>query len=228
VYLLSNILAACVNTIGGSSGDGSNCGTLFKNATPTNGTAPQDTVTATLNIAKNPSANVAALYALAPSGAAFPTLLTQQPVDWTLAISYPGFSSPKGLAVDSSGNVWVANSGTNTVKVIPQSGASAIASYSGNGLNSPSAIAIDSSGNAWVANHGANTLSAFTTSGGAFGSSPFSPTGVATPTALAIDASGIIWVTSPTTLVGVSSSGTATYTASTGISTPTAVAINPY
>jgi hypothetical protein len=112
---LANILAACVNS-NGSHSSGSNCGTLFNNATSTgianNGTVPSDTVTAMVNIAHHPAANVAALYDLSTPTPAFQNALTTQPNDFTLAIAYPGsagLNSPGVPAVDAAGNVWFAS-----------------------------------------------------------------------------------------------------------------------
>ena len=229
IYTLADVLASCINTTGGTAGDGTSCGILFGATTPSSGVSPQDTITAGLNIAQSASSNVATLYSIAKNGDPFAPTLSAQPIDWTLSISYPGFSTPKAPAVDSDGNVWIANSGNNTISVVPQSGSIAIASYSGNGLNAPSAIAIDSSGNAWVPNNGANTVSAFSKSGTALTNSPYSPTGVANPTAIAIDTSGSIWITNTgTTMTIINGTGVAQSQITTGISTPTAVAINPY
>jgi streptogramin lyase len=112
---LANILAACVNS-NGSHSTGSNCGTLFNNATSTgianNGTVPSDTVTAMVNIAHHPAANVAALYGLSTPTPAFQNALATQPNDFTLAIAYPGsagLNSPGIPAVDAAGNVWFAS-----------------------------------------------------------------------------------------------------------------------
>ena len=64
---LADILATCVNT--------GSCGPLFRAATPAGGTAPDNTLDAALNIARNPSANVAALFAISTPTAPFqPTL----------------------------------------------------------------------------------------------------------------------------------------------------------
>ena len=60
LYSLSDLLASCVNSTGGSAGDGSSCGLLFSIATPPGGSAPTDTMTAALRIAQNPGNNVTA------------------------------------------------------------------------------------------------------------------------------------------------------------------------
>ncbi len=82
-----------------------------------------------------------------------------------------GMSTPVALAIDGSNanninyfNVWVANSGNNTVSEINSSSTSSTLSpsvgyQSGTGLvKSPSAIAVDNSGDVWVTNQGNSTV----------------------------------------------------------------------
>jgi hypothetical protein len=63
IHTFANILAACINS---STPTSSSCNTLFTNARSygATGTIPGDTAAAALNIARNPHANVSALYAL--------------------------------------------------------------------------------------------------------------------------------------------------------------------
>ena len=84
VNTLANILAACVNSGGGVAGDGSTCGTLFSLAAMTGSIPVTDTITAALQIARNPTQNVAALLHLAPVSAPFEPTLSAAPTDWTL------------------------------------------------------------------------------------------------------------------------------------------------
>ena len=51
-----------------------------------------------------------------------------------------GLSTPKGVAVDAIGNIWIANSGNNSVTEISTS--STLTNYNGAGLTTPIAIAI--------------------------------------------------------------------------------------
>ncbi len=46
IVTLADILAACINSTGGTAGDSTACGTLFSLATSAGGTAPTDTVQA--------------------------------------------------------------------------------------------------------------------------------------------------------------------------------------
>jgi sugar lactone lactonase YvrE len=82
-----------------------------------------------------------------------------------------GLNNPVGVAVDGSNvnngnnfNVWVANSGNNTISEINSASRTTALSpsvgyQSGTGLlNGPSAIAVDSAGNVWVTNQGNSTV----------------------------------------------------------------------
>ena len=97
---LANALADCVNSAGGSAGDGSPCGQLFAAATPAGGNPPTDTLTAAVRIAQNPKKNVANIYSLAVSDPPFGPGLTTAPSDWALALSFavapPNISLPTG------------------------------------------------------------------------------------------------------------------------------------
>jgi DNA-binding beta-propeller fold protein YncE len=64
-----------------------------------------------------------------------------------------GLNKPVDLAIDGTGNVWVANAPGNSVSEFNSNGTaiSGPAGYTANGLYEPTNIAIDCSGNVWVA-----------------------------------------------------------------------------
>src|SRR5262249_43129896 len=85
---------------------------------------------------------------------------------------------PAGLAVDSSGNVYVAGSGDNTIRKVTSSGSMSILAGSsgeqpgandGNGdqarFNGSNGVAVDSSGNVYVADSGNATIRKITPNG---------------------------------------------------------------
>jgi N-acetylmuramoyl-L-alanine amidase len=81
---LANILSACIN-----SSDGKVCGLLFSLASAGSKGAPSDTVGALLDIAQNPTTNVAAIFNLEPPMQPFQPSLNSAPTDWTLRITSP-------------------------------------------------------------------------------------------------------------------------------------------
>ena len=97
---LGDSVASCINSAGGVAGDGSACGALFTLATPIGGTAPTDTIQAILDILKNPTLNVSALFDLSPAAAPFQPSLSAAPANWSLPIvgipAVPIFSIPSG------------------------------------------------------------------------------------------------------------------------------------
>jgi hypothetical protein len=198
INTLANILAACINT-SGSVASGQPCYKLFTNALlgGTTGTQPTDTATAAINIAHNPGANIAALYALQTGSATFQPMLSVVPNDFTIALSFTGggLSEPYQIAIDGSGNVWetdIASVSEFNALGSPISGSSG---FTGGGLQSPSGIAIDGSGNAWVADASTTRISEFNSSGlPVSGSSGFTGGGLDNPTAIAISGSGDVWV----------------------------------
>jgi streptogramin lyase len=199
IYTLGDILAACVN---GTSGN-TNCSTLFTytQSAGTSGGTPAETASAAINLAHNPwpsAAGMTALYGLQPgTGAPFAGGLSGQPNDFTLGLNYTpvGIYIPKGIAIDGSGNAWIANSGpliklsSTGAAVSPSSG------YTGGGLDGPSGIAIDASGYVWISNYFNNSISRFSSAGVPSSSSTgITGGGLNDPTAIAIDASGYVWV----------------------------------
>jgi sugar lactone lactonase YvrE len=198
INTLADILAACVNTTGTTSA----CSTLFNDAQSggTTGTQPSDTATAAINIAHNPSTNIAALYGTASASPPFSGLATQ-PNDFTIAINYTGagVSMPYALAIDSSGDVWVTDTYTDSASELYAGNVNgAYYAWSSNspitGLGYPEGIAIDGSGNAWVSNYTSNSLSEFTSSGSAVSGSPFTGGGLNGPFSIAIHPSGYVLV----------------------------------
>ena len=105
-----------------------------------------------------------------------------------------GLNAPYDIAIDGDGNIWVSNSGANTISEFNSSGPVSSTGFSGGGLTNPEGLTIDASNNVWVVSPSTNTLSEFSSGG-----SPVFPTGITTgglssPTAVAIDAGGNVWV----------------------------------
>ena len=234
---LANILAACINTAGGTTGDGTPCGSLFAAATPAGGPAPTNTLAAAAMIARNPANQVAALFALSTASSPFQPSLATAPNNFLVGITYAGggLAGPRALALDATGNVWLANTLASTLTELAPSGAalSPASGLTGGGLNLPVALAADPSGSIWVANQGASSISRFSTNGSPLAGTPYTGGGLNAPSSIALDTAGNAWVTNRTTstVSQFSPTGVALSPASgfsgAGLNQPAAIAINP-
>jgi hypothetical protein len=94
INTIGDILAACVNSAGGASGDSTPCGTLFSLTTPPGLTPATNTVTALLHLANNPTLNTASLYDLVTPSAPFQPTQPQVPPDLSVRLTVPsGFTA---------------------------------------------------------------------------------------------------------------------------------------
>jgi hypothetical protein len=236
INTLADILAACVN----SSGPGSTaCGTLFGDARSggSTGTKPTDTATAAINMAHNPGANIAALYALSLPSPPF-VGLTSAPNDFTIGLNFTGagMNGSNAIAVDAAGDVWVVNINVNHISEVSPTGAAitGTSGYSGGGINSAVGIAIDGSADVWLVDSDIlhNGITEYTSGGGVVMGSPFTGGGLDNPVDDAFDASGNLWVSNPTgnSLSEFGSNGAAKSPATTGwtggLSTPRSIAVD--
>ena len=136
INTLGNILQSCVNSTGGTAGDGTGCGSLFKDTTPPGGTAPTNTLQAMMDLAKYPSlgtsetlaiynsatgpnAAVSGIFNLSSPQLFYQPSLAAAPPDWALSIVYPpgdggptaanNLTYPYLVALDIADNVYVLN-----------------------------------------------------------------------------------------------------------------------
>lgn len=106
----------------------------------------------------------------------------------TIIGTYPVVTgSEGGIAIDSTGNIWVAGYYYNTVSELSPTGTTIGSFYAG---ISPRAIAIDAIGNIWVTNENNNTITELNSKGSVIESYNVGPG----PIGIAIDASGNVWV----------------------------------
>ena len=215
VNTLANLLGVCT-----ADGSAAGCALVMTAVTGSGGAAPADTLALAVAVAKAPAANVAALYQAAGGGAAgavFLPALAKAPLDWMLTLTYTGgglmaVDGPTALAIDASGNAWVANYG-GVVSAFSPVGVPLFASgISGGGLNSSYALAIDGSNNVWVTNgaSGSGGSVAEISSTGQFLSGTAGYEGsFAAPVEVAIDPNGTVWVvnTENATVTQLNSSG---------------------
>ncbi len=121
---------------------------------------------------------------------------------------------PEGIAVDPSGDVWIADYGAYSVIELSSAGQTvATISTASTGV-SPKGIAIDSAGTVWAANYFGNSITALTANTATL-RSPAAGFGLDAPLhepyGIAIDASGNLWL---------SNSGSNTMTEFVGLASP--------
>lgn len=179
---LADILAACVDSTPGTGGAPSaTCTTLFSNATDhgftvaSGDTAPTDTATAAINIARYPAGNhstattaniqtnmVKNLFALPTGTVPYSPALANAPNDFTIVINYPktavsGYpnatnsllGSAESVAVDSTGEIWVSAQASDVILRLSPLGtvdSSTIGTYI------YGYVSLDGSDNAWTGN----------------------------------------------------------------------------
>jgi hypothetical protein len=241
---LANILQYCINSASSGSTPSTECSNLFTNTT-TSAVTPADTITAAMNIAKNPGVNAATLWGLPiPNGRSFGPTLGAAPTDWTIAINYTAgalsTSTPQSLAVDGNGNVWVTSkpsSGAGSVIELTINNAATTAPvYSAvnytTDINSPYGVAIDTGNNAWITNQGNGYSITEIVPGSTPTFNNFTGNGLNNPEGIAIDGASNVWVVNNgnNTLSAFTSLGATLITpppSGGGLSSPTSIAVNP-
>lgn len=235
---LANIVAACVNTSGGTSGSATPCGTLLAD------TSASNTIGATLAMVQSPGTNAAALYGLILGTPPFQPYFTTVPTDFSSSVGYTLPSSLSlgtiaGGVLDSNGHIWLYQGGYsyNTVADTSTDNPGSILVYDGNfnllftvssgtgGMYYPYSLSADASGHVFAINSN-NTVSEFASNGSALSPSGGWSTGIAasfSPTGsgngyvsnsqqvgtLYIDALNNIWADTPVgCYVEMNSSGT--------------------
>lgn len=194
---LADALSSCMAPAGETA-----CAALLSAAT-TSGTTPGNTLDAALNIARHPANNVSSIYTLAQANAIFPSL-TAAPPDWLLYRTITGGGleqTPRAIAIDSAGNVWVATDygavakfSTNGTPVAPEG-------FTGTGVNESRSMALDVHDNVWIANRettqnsGLGDVIELSPTGQLLsGTGGFTDGGINFPQGIATDPNGNVWV----------------------------------
>lgn len=146
--------------------------------------------------------------------------------------AYTGFTSPAGISVNATGDLFVADAGANKVDEIAAGTMTAI----GSGFNSPSGTALDANGDLYIADTGNNQIVEIT--------SPGSPTAVQStavastlsiggttlngPTGLAMGPDGVLYIadTGNNRVVTYSPENNLAGVRTTGLSIPLGIAVD--
>ncbi len=200
INALANLLAACVNSTGSGA-----CDALFTASTPASGSAPTNTLGVALNIASNPASNVAGLFALSPTTTVYQPALSGAPPDWTLAVNYSGggLNTPGAVALDSSGDVWIANYfGSVTELSNTGQSISPAAGFTGGALEESYGLAVNEDQSVWITdeqstssiNNSRGTITVLNAMGQVTsGTNGYSGGGVFFPVSVAADTDGSVW-----------------------------------
>jgi sugar lactone lactonase YvrE len=199
---LANLLNTCT-----AAASTAGCTPLFSATTPSNGTAPSNTLDAALNLVHNPGSNVATLYTQSTASTAFTPALTAAPSDWTMFIKYTGggMNAPTGVGVDTTGNVWVASYYSAASKFSPTGTPTFSTGITSGGLFHSYSLAVDAQNNVWIpdedstntgVNNGYGSVTVLSSTGQLIsGATGYSAGGIAYPIAIAIDTNATVWVT---------------------------------
>jgi hypothetical protein len=198
---LADIVNSCTSTNGGTA-----CASLLTAASVAGGSAPNDTLDAVYDILRNPANNVKALYALLSASQPFTPVVSAAP-DWTLAATWSGggMNVPTAMALDSSGNAWVASyfSALTELPPLGTTGSAQQMASASNGLMNSYGLTVDGSNNIWVANEqtvssingGNGNVVKFSNGGQVLsGAGGYSAGGIFYPQGLAADTTGNVWV----------------------------------
>ncbi len=211
---LGNILSSCINSTG-SLAAAAPCGRLFIPATPPAGQAPTDTLQAMLDIARNPANNVTTIFNTTSPNPPYQPSLAKAPADFTLAVQYfaPAFATPRDLAVDGTGTVWVLAS-----PGLAGNGSSTLTTLTGNGVGTSyiqqnhnfGNLAIDTANDLWLTDTANSQVIELTNAGVRASALAFTGGGITGPGPIAFDPAGNAWVSNNAATVSeLNPSGTA-------------------
>jgi len=136
-----------------------------------------------------------------------------------------GLSGPRGVAIDGSQTIYVANHGNGSVTVYPAGQASPTLTIT-NGLTYPEGIAIDVSDNVWVAESSNGNVIEYLA--GTTTPNVQVSTGFSTLRGVVVDYAGDIFITNQTSgMFGLIQFGALVVTTGTSLSAPIGIAMDP-
>ena len=166
-----------------------------------------------------PAGGVTAPPGSPPAPAAQPT-----PPSGATALPFTGLNSPGGVAVDTRGDVFVADAGNDRVlELAAGAGGPTVMPFSG--LGNPSGVAVDAGGAVYVTNAGNNRLLKLTV--GASSTIELPVTGLNGPRAVAVDAAGNLYIAAGDQVLKLAAGSTnTTEVPFTGLGDPSGVAVD--
>ena len=139
------------------------------------------------------------------------------------------FISPHGVAMDASGNVFVADSGKTAVTEILAAGGYTTINTLGSGFSQPAGVAMDGSGNLFVADFGNSAVKEIAAAGG-YTTVTTLGSGFSQPAGIALDGSGNVFVADAgnNAVYEILAAGgyTTVYTLGSGFNAPSDVALD--
>jgi hypothetical protein len=151
INTLAGILAACINSGGGTSGDGSFCGTLLHYTS-----TRTDTIAALLSIAHSPAANVPQLFGLVGTTSPYQPVLPSVPSSFVFGSSLPFSMNYHEISdvvlADSQYHVWLLRPYPGTLSEYDSNLNLLHSFYVGEAISGGTAfdIALDPENNIWV------------------------------------------------------------------------------
>jgi sugar lactone lactonase YvrE len=113
-----------------------------------------------------------------------------EPSSMQSVVPVPGLSSPDGVAVDSAGDLFIADTNNNRVVELKADGSQTIV---GSGLSAPTAVAVDGQGDVFIADAGNQRVVEVAAGGG----QTTVASGLSTPWGVAVDSAGDIFIAEP-------------------------------
>jgi len=136
-----------------------------------------------------------------------------------------GLSGPAGVAVDTSGNIFIADTNNNAVMTWTATN-SALNALISSGLVNPSSVAVDKAGNIYIADAGNNAIKEWKTNGAVV---TLVAAGLSNPSGVAVDLAGNVYIadTQDNAIKKWNvTNGVLTTVVATGLSSPTGVAVD--
>ena len=183
------------------------CALLLHGATPPGGTRPADTVQALVDLARNPTLSIVALFALARGTSRYQPALDAPPAAWILVLLYTDtdlYASGR-IAIDAKGNVWSStnwepgtqNPSTSISVLDPVGAATPGSPIGGGGMKGGAwgAAIAAGSGDVWMGSFGGASMVKYSPTGTILSPGDgYTAGGLNHPQGIAVDQQGNVWI----------------------------------